>query len=81
MDKAQTREHLERAEQDVKKGEELIEQHQERLKELASDGDPAEIHEEKLKAVRETEKASEEIRDTIRKEVDEIPRRSEPDKD
>ena len=49
MDKAQIHERLERAEQDVKKSEQLIEQQQERLKELASDGHPAEIHEEKLK--------------------------------
>ena len=80
MDKAQIHERLERAEQDVKKREEPIEQQQERLKGLASDSHPAEIHEEQLKALRETEKASEEIRDTIRKEVDENPRQSEPEK-
>jgi hypothetical protein len=71
MDKAQVREHLDRANRNVKKGEELIERQAERVKELARDGHPTKIHEENLKALRDVEETLKKTRDAVRSELDE----------
>jgi hypothetical protein len=71
MDKARIREHLERADRNVKKGEKLIEQQAERVEELARDGHPTQIHEENLKALRDVEETLKKTRDAVRSELDE----------
>lgn len=50
MDKSKIREHLEEANQHVKKGEKLIEQQEDRIEELSRDGHPTKIHKENLEA-------------------------------
>jgi hypothetical protein len=69
MNKAKTREHLDKAERNVKKGEKLIEKQEERLEEMARDGHPTKIHEENLQALRAVQKTMKETRDTVRKEL------------
>ena len=55
MNKAKVREHLDQAEQNVKKGEKLIEKHK--------------IHKEHLNALREVQETMKETRDTVREEL------------
>jgi ATP-dependent exoDNAse (exonuclease V) alpha subunit len=71
MDKSKIREHLEEANQHVKKGEKLIEQQEDRIEELSRDGHPTKIHKENLEALREVEEAFKKNRDAIRKELEE----------
>jgi 5-bromo-4-chloroindolyl phosphate hydrolysis protein len=71
MDKSKIREHLEEANQHVKKGEKLIVQQEDRIEELSRDGHPTKIHKENLEALREVEEAFKKNRDAIRKELEE----------
>ena len=71
MDKSKIREHLEEANQRVKKGEELIEQQEDRIEELCRDGHPTKIHKEHLKALREVEETFKKNRDALQEELEE----------
>jgi hypothetical protein len=73
MDKAKVREHLDKADRNVEKGEELIQKQEKRGNELARDGHPTKIHEDNLKALRDVEKTLKQIRNTVRKELDDSP--------
>ena len=62
MDKSKIREHLEEANQHVKKEEKLIEQQEDRIEALSRDGYPTKIHKENLEALREVEETFKENR-------------------
>lgn len=71
MDESKIREHLEEANQHVKKGKDLIEQQEERIEEMARDGHQTKIHKEYLETLREVQETFEKNRDSIRKELEE----------
>ena len=69
MDESEIREHRANAEQHLQKGEELIEQITNGLKEAARDGHPTAIHEETSKTPRDVEKTLKRKRGAVRKRI------------
>jgi len=70
MGESKVREHLEEANQHVKKGEDLIEQQEERVQEMARDGHQTKIHKQYLETLREVKETFEKNRDSIRDKVE-----------
>ncbi|MBV9873467.1 MAG: hypothetical protein JO025_01950 [Verrucomicrobia bacterium] len=70
MDESKIREHLEEANQHVKKGDDLIEQQEKRVQEMARDGHQTQIHKQYLEILREVKETFERNRDSIRDEVE-----------
>lgn len=70
MDESKIREHLEEANQHVKKAEDLIEQQEEGVEEMARDGHQTKIHKQYLEALREVKETSEKSWDSIRDEIE-----------
>jgi hypothetical protein len=67
MDESEIREHRANAEQHLQKGEELIEQITNGLKEAARDGHPTAIHEETSKTPRDVEKTPRDVEKTLKR--------------
>ena len=70
MGESKVREHLEEANQHVKKGEDLIEQQEERVQEMTRDGHQMKIHKQYLETLREVKETFEKNRDSIRDKVE-----------
>jgi hypothetical protein len=70
MGESKIREHLEEANQHVKKGDDLIEQQEKRVQEMARDGHQTQIHKQYLETLREVKETFERNRDSIRDEVE-----------
>jgi DNA repair exonuclease SbcCD ATPase subunit len=66
MEKTKIREHLEKADKDIKRGEKLIEKQEERVKELRTDGHKVEIHERSLRNLRSIQESLKKSREIVR---------------
>ena len=71
MDKAQIHKHLDKADRHIKRGEKLIQEQEERVKELRRDGHKVEIHERSLRNLRDIQETMQKTRETVREELDE----------
>jgi peptidoglycan/xylan/chitin deacetylase (PgdA/CDA1 family) len=69
MEKTKIREHLDKADKDIERGEKLIEEQEERVKELRGDGHEIEIHERSLRNLRSIQESLKKSREIVRNEL------------
>jgi hypothetical protein len=69
MEKTKIREHLDKADKDIIRAEQLVEEQEERVKQLRRDGHKTEIHERSLRNLRSIHETMKKSREIVRDEL------------